>query len=1264
MVDPESHTAAHSSRDTGKPSTPRGMAPRRSGRRAIRYAIAGVAAAMIALLWAGIWFHLGTVRAGDVAKAESTARNLARTLEEHMLRTLTAIDQVLLRMRALYADHPGPFDFVAAMPEARGVLEVAVGAYLADADGRVIWSSTGTGRGSYVGDREHFMVQARSRQDEVYISRPVTGRVSGRPSIQVTRRITLPDGSFGGIVDVALDPAYLDGFYNSIDLGPHGTATVFGLDGIVRARSAHEPTSIGQNMQDAPVMRAQRDQPEGLIHIDSAFDGLPKLVAYRRLESFPVIVTVAVGEADALATFVQQRRVVIAAGLVITALVVGLALVLVRQLARIDEANRALAASEERYQLLIDGSREGMYDRDYTADRIWFSDRAHQILGLGDGALNGERSTFLALVHPDDLASYNDAIAKLVAMREPYISTLFRMRHVDGTWRWIQTRGSTVYAAEGRPLRAVGSFGDVTDSKTAEAALLASHKLLTEAERLGRVGSVVYDHANDRVYWSDSLFELRRVPKREFFTREEATSFGHPDDLPSYVAARDAGIAERRDFEVDARVVRPDGTIAWEHTIGHPRFDDAGNFTGMLLVIRDNTDIREAEQALRHSEERYALVVDGMREGLFDRNFKTGTAWFSSRAHELLGLPDGALNGDREIFASLIHPDDRTPYEDDVRRREAERRSHNVASFRVRHADGSWRWITLRGTALYDEAGKIVRAVGSIGDITEQKLAEQALQESEARFRALIEHSADAYYIVRPTGEILYRSPSASKIFGYQAAEIVGRSIFDRLHPDDAEGFTAALRPGSGDAPKWSQGTARVRHQDGSWRHVNWACSDATHIPGIGGMVLNVRDVTDAVTMEAQLRQAQKMEAVGRLAGGIAHDFNNILGAIMGFSRLLVEDLPNGSTQRDFAQRIAKASERGKQLVQQILAFSRHSSIEREPIDLAQVVRDIRELLASSIPSSTRLDVSAREEGLVAEANVGQITQILLNLCINANDALAGRPGSISIGLARVRPGDADHAAVRGDAAETDDTAQAARTSWGSLDPARSYARISVADTGFGMSADLLTRIFEPFFTTKEPGRGTGLGLSVVHGIVLSYGGAGLAVSRPGGGTVFTVYLPLIAAEPRKAKSTQPTRSGIGSVLLVDDDRNLADATAIGLERLGYRVVTANDPNQAISIFAEAPDRWTAVVSDQTMPGMTGLTLFSRLKAIRPRLRFILCTGFSDGGVERAAYETGIDAVFIKPVPTERLAACIREITDETAGAAQQARQRRFMISR
>ncbi|MBI3710716.1 MAG: response regulator [Proteobacteria bacterium] len=396
------------------------------------------------------------------------------------------------------------------------------------------------------------------------------------------------------------------------------------------------------------------------------------------------------------------------------------------------------------------------------------------------------------------------------------------------------------------------------------------------------------------------------------------------------------------------------------------------------------------------------------------------------------------------------------------------------------------------------------------------------------------------------------------------------------------------------------------------------------------------------------------MEAIGRLAGGIAHDFNNILGAIVGFAGFLVQDLPKGTPQHGFAKRIAMASERGKGVIQQILAFSRRTGVERKRGDLARIVLETEDLLRASLPSSTRLEVVVEADGLIADINAAQVSQILLNLCLNANDALGGQPGNVSIKVGGVNPGDAEYALFRASktAGEPAVGPEDGRALIGALDANRAYAKMTVADTGNGMTPELLERVFEPFFTTKERGRGTGLGLAVVHGIVIANDGACIVTSRPGAGSTFAVYLPLAGgdAETATVEPAPPSLRGRERILVVDDDADARDALTVGLDRLGYEVVALDDPEEALAVFAEDQAAWDVVISDQVMPRMKGLTLFQRLKAIRPSLRFILCTGFGDGATEEMAAAAGTDAFFIKPVSAERLAASIRRLVDNPPG--------------
>jgi signal transduction histidine kinase/CheY-like chemotaxis protein len=425
-----------------------------------------------------------------------------------------------------------------------------------------------------------------------------------------------------------------------------------------------------------------------------------------------------------------------------------------------------------------------------------------------------------------------------------------------------------------------------------------------------------------------------------------------------------------------------------------------------------------------------------------------------------------------------------------------------------------------------------------------------------------------------------------------------------------------------------------------------------SHLPD-GGVVTMLSDVTELKVrqlredqLEAQLRQTTKMEAIGRLAGGIAHDFNNMIGAILGFATFLAEDLPAGSSQQTFATRITEVCTRSREIVKQLLTFSRPGDADREIIDLRDAVADNAALLRAALPASTQFAIEAGPKPLPVLVNPAQIYQVLLNLCVNANDALEGE-GSIVVSLGQIDREHRDRRVFEGGVRVPD----GAVAIGGRLDDAHSYAVLRVTDSGAGMDQATVDRVFEPFFTTKPRGRGTGLGLAVVHGIVTAYQGGYLVQSQVGVGTEFSIYLPLAVVEAAAATDAAADDAFRGgeSVLIVDDDVDLADMLSIALERLGYDVTCCNDPLEALEAFEQDPGAWEVVVSDQVMPGMKGLELIGRLRALRPDCVSVLCTGFADDVSEARALAAGVDMFVLKPCEPRLIAERVRELLDRRA---------------
>ncbi len=414
-----------------------------------------------------------------------------------------------------------------------------------------------------------------------------------------------------------------------------------------------------------------------------------------------------------------------------------------------------------------------------------------------------------------------------------------------------------------------------------------------------------------------------------------------------------------------------------------------------------------------------------------------------------------------------------------------------------------------------------------------------------------------------------------------------------------------------------------------------------------GGLIASVNDVTERnreqlrrEQLHLRLREAEKLEAIGRLAGGVAHDFNNIIGAIMGFATFLQQDLPQGSEQSGFARRILGASERAKELIEQILTFARVRSSDEDVADLNAVVEQTIEIFKVTLPADIRLELARRAAPLMVTSSSARLSQLVLNLCINAREAIGNKDGRITLTFEEMPAGEPGFASEPREGEVT----------IGTFDSSQRYARLRVSDTGAGIDPKVLPQIFEPFFTTKGRTRGTGLGLAVVHGVIVSCGGSARVSSRPGDGTEFAIYLPLSAAAPKspRKRAVAPIRPGAGErILVVDDEPDMVDALVIGLERFGYTTVGIGDPLDALNAFRDNPQAFDIVVTDLVMPSLRGTELVRQIKAIRPDVRTILCTAFSDGQGTVEVESDFVDAFFRKPVEISTLAGCIQAFRAE-----------------
>lgn len=736
---------------------------------------------------------------------------------------------------------------------------------------------------------------------------------------------------------------------------------------------------------------------------------------------------------------------------------------------------------------------------------------------------------------------------------------------------------------------------------------------------IGMVCNRVIKRANDRLcemvgYSPDELID--QSAELLYPSREEFEWVGN--EKYDQIRKRGSGT-------VETQWKCKDGTVL-DILLSSTPLDPEDFAAGVTFTALDITQRKKTEKALRETSEKYKELADSLPQIVFETDAAGKIGFTNRNALDLVGYDEDDFKKGLNALQLLI-PEDHEKALQNIRKVLSGEEVPD-AEYTARRKDGSTFPIMVHAVRILRD-NKPVGMRGIIIDLTERKQAEDALHESEERFRTVLEANPDPFVLYDMEGRVIFLNPAFTRVFGWTLEEQLGKKM-DQFVPDENWPETRKMIE-TVTAGKHLAATETTRYtRDGKMIPV--IISGAPYLDRDGtpaGSIINLRDISEQKRLQNQLQKAQRMEAIGTLAGGIAHDFNNILSAILGYTEIAISDVAKDSELDLNLRQVLNAGGRAKDLVKQILTFSRQAEQELKPVQIKIAVKEALKLIRASLPTTIDIQQNIASDSVVL-ADLTQIHQVVMNLCTNANHAMQAEGGTLTINLV-----------------DTEINADMAAEHPG-LVPG-SFIKLSVIDTGHGMSPNVLNRIFDPFFTTKEKGEGTGMGLAVVHGIVKSYGGEIIVHSQPAKGTTFDIYFPVIEkVEFNEFKTVPFLPVGDERILFVDDEPSLVHIGKQILERLGYEVVTRTSSLEALELFKIKSQKFDLVISDMTMPGMTGDQLAAEIIKIRPDMPIILCTGYSKNMSENKAKNLGIRALAMKPVVADQLANIVRHVLDET----------------
>lgn len=785
-------------------------------------------------------------------------------------------------------------------------------------------------------------------------------------------------------------------------------------------------------------------------------------------------------------------------------------------------------------------------------------------------------------------------------------------------------------------LRAAEEASNQWERKQAIAALTLSEKRFDLAVRGSGAGIWDWEDVSiKQMWWSPRIYEMLGFENGAIpASRAQLYSMILEQDIALVKQGMQKHLTEQIPYDVEFRIRHKLGHYIWLRSRGQAIFNAVGKPERMAGYIQDISDRKVAQEALRAREADLLRAQSIAHIGSWLLDLATHQLSWTDETFRIFGVKDKSdFAGTVEDFFSRVHPADHDLVAT-AWKKALEGGSYDI-EHRILLPNNEVCIVREVAEILYDHSGKPFRAVGVVHDLTRQRQAEADQRKADEKYRIITRAAREAIVMVDSAARVTFWNPAAEKIFGYNGTAALGRDIHQMLAPEErfseiSQGLAAFSVGGKGCFIGQTVEVTALR-QDGTEVPVEISLNSVFHDEEWQAIAV-VRDISERRdaeverrSLEKQLQQTQKMEALGTLAGGIAHDFNNILASILGYSAMAGRRMPEGSQEQKDLQEVLKAAERAKQLVRQILTFSREHSQEKEPVHLDLVIKEVLQLIRASLPATIDIKVSMQAEGDCVLGSSTQIHQVVMNLCTNAYHAMPDggvlsvdlRKKSLSsFVLAALTPGD--------------------------------YLQLLVSDTGCGIAPEHVDKIFDPYFTTKDVDSGTGLGLSVVHGIVTGLGGYVGVKSTLGEGACFQVLLPCYQEERRATQRTADVAvpGGAEHILFVDDEIGLAQLGQNYLSQLGYQVTIQTSSLTALEKVVADPDKYDLVITDQTMPKMTGLELAKQLKRVAPDLPVILCSGLKYSLETEGVSETSICRFLMKTEMIERLPYLLRGIFD------------------